>query len=282
MALARGLRSGRSVSIVVKGSTAPCCSRSGGRAGRREFPRGYSRRVAATPRLQRGYSEGRYLGRPETDVVRCTTMVALGDALRVNGRPEEALTVFEARAALVRRFWPHNEGGILVTQSNIANCLGQLGRHDAALTLERKIYAKRVAMFGTSHQGTILAGTNQAITLSKLALFDEAKHSIRDQLLPVARQSLGADNYLTLGLEHNLAMCLRSHPECTRDHLRGSTPIRGAIRFSIPTQATTYSRPRQSCRRWSRSDGGSSAPRIQTRFALRALSLRCAARSPHA
>ena len=67
---------------------------------------------------------------------------------------------------------------------------------------------------------TILSGCNLAISLTALELFDEAKTLNRDQLLPPARRSLGADHDLTLKLNHNLAAALANDPERTRNALR--------------------------------------------------------------
>merc|ERR1712032_434370 len=71
-----------------------------------------------------------YLGRPETDTVRCNAMGVLGSALQSNKRAAEALPVLEAELALKRRYWSRNEENILCAQSNLASCLGQLGRRD--------------------------------------------------------------------------------------------------------------------------------------------------------
>ena len=49
---------------------------------------------------------------------------------------------------------------------------------------------------------------NQAISLA------------RDQLPPLARQSMGADHTLTLDLNQDLAVFLSGNPECTRDDPR--------------------------------------------------------------
>ena len=77
-----------------------------------------------------------------------------------------------------------------------------------------------VATHGVSHQDTIGCGTNLVASMFDLELWDEAKSLGRDHLLPVARQSLGADHDETLKINHRLAAALVAHPECTRDHLR--------------------------------------------------------------
>ena len=98
--------------------------------------------------------------------------------------------MLEACLALKRRYWSHDEQGILVAQIALANCLANIGRHDEALLLKREVYA----MGGTSHERTILSGTCLAASLLELELWDEAKTFVSDPLLPVARRSLGADH----------------------------------------------------------------------------------------
>ena len=121
--------------------------------------------------------------------------------------------MLEACLALKRRYWSHDEQGILVAQIALANCLANIGRHDEALLLKREVYA----MGGTSHERTILSGTCLAASLLELELWDEAKTFVSDPLLPrVARRSLGADHDTTLLLNEYLARALKQKPEHTR------------------------------------------------------------------
>ena len=178
--------------------------------------RGYS---ADGSRRRHGYSvdaPGRYLGQPDTDGTRCLAVGVLGSALDTNERSAEALPVLEAFLALNRRLWPHAEHAILNAQASLAVCLQNLGRCDEALVLRREIYANYVAMFGVSHEHTIVSGSNLAMSTKP----HEAKTLVRDQLLPAARQSLGPDHNLTLGLGEILVAALANNPDCTRDDLR--------------------------------------------------------------
>ena len=149
---------------------------------------------------------------PETDVARCLSTGVLGNTFRWT-RPEEALPVLEACLALKRRYWSHDEQGILVAQIALANCLANIGRHDEALLLKREVYARWVATFGVSHERTILSGTCLAASLLELELWDEAKTFVSDPPLPVARRSLGADHDTTLLLNEYLARALKQKPE---------------------------------------------------------------------
>merc|ERR1712094_79941 len=86
-----------------------------------------------------------YLGRPEANDTRCNALEVLGRALAVSSRSEEALPVLEASLALNRRYWSHDKRAILIAETNLASCLGDLDRHNEALVLKREIYAKEVA-----------------------------------------------------------------------------------------------------------------------------------------
>jgi len=190
---------------------------------------------------------------------------SVADCLCDLGRHDEALVLWrEIYARRVDTLGVSHETTI-DSQNVNAICLDKMGRHDEALVLRRVIYAKSVATRGVSHESTISEGNSLVLMLIKLELWDEARSLLRDQLLPVARQSLGADADLTLDLNMHLARALSDYPEPTRKDLRLSreTSMRPAL---ISTQATTCSKPRPSCRTWSRGGGGSSAPPIRTRI----------------
>mmetsp|Transcript_4645 Transcript_4645/g.14060 ORF Transcript_4645/g.14060 Transcript_4645/m.14060 type:complete len:164 (-) Transcript_4645:38-529(-) len=119
----------------------------------------------------------------------------------------------------MRRYWPHAKEDMLGAQSNIAGCLGSLGRDVEALVLIRDIYAGFVATLGLSHENTLGFGNNLVLSLDRCKLWDESKSLLRDQLLPAARRSLGFDHDLTLRLGRSLAVALTRNPESTRDDL---------------------------------------------------------------
>ena len=146
-------------------------------------------------------------------------MGQLGNALNSNGRYTEALPVIEASLAFRRRWWSHEEEFIRTGQCHLAACLGGLGRYDEALVLYREIYAREVATLGVSHEHTIGTSCNIANALVHLKLLDDAKKMYRDQVLPAARRSLGADHNFTLIISRNLAIVLYDDLERTRDDL---------------------------------------------------------------
>ena len=77
-----------------------------------------------------------------------------------------------------------------------------------------------MTIFGVSHDRTVLSGANTAGCLLTLELYEELKPMVRDQLLPAARRSLGADHDYALGLDRELAAALFMDPRHTRDNLR--------------------------------------------------------------
>ena len=158
-----------------------------------------------------------YLGRPEADWVRCRSVGILGSAI---SRPEEALPVREANLALTRRYFSRDQDAVLGAQSNLADCIDDLGRCDEALVLRREVYARQVATFGMPHKNTILEGYNLADSMIKLELYDESTTMVRDELLPAARRLLGPDHDLTISLNENLAKCIvMANSDYTRDDL---------------------------------------------------------------
>ena len=199
-------------------------------------------------RRRRGYNRdilrGRYLGRPETNTYRAVAMEILGQSL-AEPQPEDAFAVFEAYLALLRRYWSRRDELILAAQTNIVLVLFKIGRLDEALVLSREIYARRVVTLGASDERTLISGCNLSGSLNELDHFDDAKSLLRDQLLPAARQTLGADHDLTLGIHHNLAAALHGNPKCTRGDLR-LKPQSSKRPIFNSTQATTCSKPRPS------------------------------------
>ena len=158
----------------------------------------------------------RFLGRPETNEVRCLAMGILGTALSANQQPKDALPALEAYVALNRRY-NGDANAVIAAQTNLTNCLTQLGRRDEALALSREIYENRAAMLGASHEDTILSGVNLSSSLRDLGRFDEVKSLVRDKLLPAARQTLGADHNFTLKANQRLIDVLVNDPKRTRD-----------------------------------------------------------------
>mmetsp|Transcript_26771 Transcript_26771/g.82355 ORF Transcript_26771/g.82355 Transcript_26771/m.82355 type:complete len:211 (+) Transcript_26771:3-635(+) len=168
-----------------------------------------------------------YAGQPEA--VRCMAMVILGTSLRET-RPDEALPVVEATLALKLRYFSHNDDLVFDTQCTLASCLDDLGRYGEALALKREVFAKIVASLGISDACTLMSGNNLVVSLNRMRLWEEAQTLVRDQLLPVARRTLGPDHDVTLRLNHNLAEAIRTKPGFNRDDfLEAETIMRDVV-----------------------------------------------------
>ena len=128
--------------------------------------------------------------------------------------------MLEANLALNRRYWSHDERGILNAQDSLGSCLAAVGRDDEAIALRREVFARSETVWGVSEQ-SIVTGLNLSISLMRQGLWNEIKSFLRDQL-PVARQTLGADADLTLKLQKVLAGALCDDPDHTRTDLRGT------------------------------------------------------------
>ena len=69
-------------------------------------------------------------------------------------------------------------------------------------------------------EDAIVDGNNLARSLIELELWDEAISLSRDQLLPTARRSLGADHDITLDLNKSLANAIQDDPRHARNGQR--------------------------------------------------------------
>ena len=117
-------------------------------------------------------------------------MKTLGNALR-EPRPKEALPVYEANLALMRRYWSLDKEGVLIAQSNLANCHSQMGQDKEALRQKRHVHASWEALLGPSDPHSITSLVCLAISLLKLHCFAEAKTLLREKT-PVVQRALGA------------------------------------------------------------------------------------------
>ena len=159
-----------------------------------------------------------YVGRPEGDWARGAAMTVLGSGLSAAGHDEDALSVKEARLAMMRRLGAP-EKSILGTQSNIANTYHVLGRLEEALQIERDVYAGRLKVQGEEHPKTLIAANNYANSLVQLKRFEEAKALLR-KTMPVARGVCGENDETTLSMRWVYAQSLYKDPGATLDDLR--------------------------------------------------------------
>ena len=158
-----------------------------------------------------------YLGRPEANWLRMSAMRQLGNGLSLAERNEEAFSVYEAELSMLRRIGaPEDE--FLVAQSNLANTYEALGRLDEGLRLRQDAYSGSLKLNGEEHKTTLKAASNYASSLNDLSRFEEARLLLRKTIL-VARQTLGDDSRVTLGMRKLYAQALYKDPVATLDDL---------------------------------------------------------------
>ena len=159
----------------------------------------------------------RYLGRPESDWIRCLSMQILGGALGPSD-PHAEISVLEARLDLLQRFWPRNVEEVAGVLSNMAASFEEIGRIEDALRIKRTVYAHRVKRKGQDDEATIRFGNNLSLALIKNARFAEAKQFTRAHE-PVARRALGDRHSETLRAVSILAEALYQDPAAPRADL---------------------------------------------------------------
>jgi len=164
-----------------------------------------------------------YVGRPETDHVRCCAMSVLGNGLHAAKCYEDALSVKEAELSMLRRLGASEEH-MLITQSNLADSYQMLGRLEEALRLKRDVYSGRLKLLGEEHEASLSAANNYASSLMRLGRFEEAK-SIQRKTLPVARRVLGESNEITLRLRSTYAQSLYLDAGATLEDCRESVTM---------------------------------------------------------
>ncbi len=158
-----------------------------------------------------------YVGRPETDQVRCLAMNLLGLGLTDANHHEAALSVMEALLDAERRSLEGLFGGecILPTQANIARCYMALGRLEETVAIEREVYARSIYVLGPVHEGTLTTALNLISSLVELGRHAEAK-ALGHEHIPQCRRALGSNHKLTLSLRLNFAEALFTDPTASR------------------------------------------------------------------
>jgi hypothetical protein len=164
-----------------------------------------------------------YLGRPETEQLRCLAMGLLGNGLSYAGCHEDALSVYEARLSLMLRVGASVKN-LLVLRSNLAISYCRLGCLEQALSTRRDVYSGNLRLHGEEHEETLAAANNYASSLNGLKRFEEAKALLR-KTIPVARRVLGESSELTLRMRWVYALTLYDDPGASLDDLREAVTI---------------------------------------------------------
>ena len=172
-----------------------------------------------------------YVGRPETDDVRCMAMTCLGLGLSHAGHHEDALPVKEAQLSMMLRVGASGER-IFVVQGNLANTYKMVGRLEEALNLRRDVHFGYVKLLGDEHQSTLVMANNYASSLIHLKCFEEAKSLLR-KILPVGRRVFGESNELTLRMKAIYAKTLCENNDATLNDLREAVEtLEDAVRIA--------------------------------------------------
>jgi len=145
-------------------------------------------------------------------------MTQLSNGLFYARHYEDALTVYEAELAMVRRLGASEED-ILVVQTNLAGTYRSLGRLEDCLRTQGDVYSGTLKLYGEEHRDTLGDASNYALCLIDLQRFEEARSLFR-KTMPVARRVLGESNELTLLMRWSYADTLCSDPDATIDELR--------------------------------------------------------------
>ncbi|MDR7324711.1 MULTISPECIES: FxSxx-COOH system tetratricopeptide repeat protein [Catenuloplanes] len=130
-----------------------------------------------------------------------------GRLYRIFGRYRDALALEQDLRSRVRQS-PGNEARFLHGRNNLAASYRQLGQFAEALELDRVVEQERRRSFGSTHNWTLLSGSNIARDLYGLGRYAEALETM-ERVLPQTRRELGArHDYVLLG-NRTLAMAAR-------------------------------------------------------------------------
>jgi tetratricopeptide (TPR) repeat protein len=92
----------------------------------------------------------------------------------------------------------------LTSANNLANCYGDLGRHDLSMTLHQETLERRKATLGRDHRDTLASMDSLAICYFFLGRYPEAAR-LHEETLDLRRAKLGPDHLDTISSVNNLA-----------------------------------------------------------------------------
>ncbi len=147
-----------------------------------------------------------YLGRPETDQVRCSAIHNLSNGLQHARKWEDALEVTKALSAIHERIGAPKTV-YLANLGSMALILDDLRRPDEAIKLYEDIYAQKLSLFESSDIEVIITAYNLSRALGHSGRYREQKR-LMNSTIPKARKSLGDDHELTLSCRQNYAASL--------------------------------------------------------------------------
>jgi serine/threonine protein kinase/Flp pilus assembly protein TadD len=147
----------------------------------------------------------RVLGPDDIRSVNATNNLA--NALKGQGKFDEARKLFEEVLQVARRAFGPDDPATLGALNNLANTLGDLGRWDDARSLHEEALEARRRVRGAKHPDTLQSMNNLAVALRNLRHYDEAR-KLQEETLQLQRTVFGEEDPETLGSMHNLALVL--------------------------------------------------------------------------
>ena len=167
-----------------------------------------------------------YVGRPEKDLCRHSSMTLLGNGLDNVGRHEDRLAILEAQLSISLRVWPNIEEDKLMCKHNMARCHLQTGRFEEAARLFRLVHARNKVLYETTNDVTLKSTQQLAHTLIALERYAEVK----SLTLPLLRKVGPTDDH-GLSIRQAYAMALYRTTGASRDELlEGAATLRDVLR----------------------------------------------------
>jgi serine/threonine-protein kinase len=132
------------------------------------------------------------------------TLVALGELLRLQGRPREGLELQREAANLAPEVLGPEHPDTMVIFNNLALNLDAVGELDEAEKVYVMMLPRMRSKLGENHHNSLLFASNYGLLLQKKQKLDEAEAIFR-QTAPRMDEALGPDHHDTLLIRSNLA-----------------------------------------------------------------------------
>jgi serine/threonine protein kinase/tetratricopeptide (TPR) repeat protein len=143
-------------------------------------------------------------GLRDKPVIEARLRMTVGTSFRYGGEPQKAeKQLLRARELFTAELGPDHPD-TLTSAQNLANCYGDLGRHDQAMTLHAETLERRKATLGRDHRDTLKSMDNFAICYYFLGRYPEAA-KLHEEALNLRRAKLGPDHLDTISSVNNLA-----------------------------------------------------------------------------